>query len=328
MDKYLRQFLEVATLKNVSQAAKKMCISQPTLSANIQKLEQSLGTVLFTRSSTGVELTDCGEVLAEHVRMMLRLYDNALMKMEFVKERHERELKIGVGHAWWQLFLRETIATYRRQHPHANLYIDVGNHLRLMDLLLSGDIDLSIGHEIVGLTRQAEVKFLPLFISEDKVYVRRDHPLTYKPACTLEDLAGFPTMEATFNEYRYRGVIEDQQHLQQYNTAHHLHEKTIYSSTSLHTAIDLVNDSNAVMAFPGGMEPFFSRYGLVSLRMADSYWKGTIGIYLRRDMNEDPHINDVLALIHRYVDEKLEAGCLKAEAAERDRRNTRQTPSK
>jgi len=274
-------------------------------------LEQSLGTILFTRSSTGVTLTDSGKVLADHVRMMLRLYDNALMKMEFVKQRHYRELKIGVGHAWWQLFLRETIAAYRRQYPYSNLYIDVGNNLRLMDLLLSGDIDLFIGHEIVGLTRQADVKFLPLFIAEDKVYVRQQHPLTYKQTCTLEELAGFPTMQATFNEYRYLGLIEDQHHLTLYQTVHQLMEKTIYSSNSLITAIDLVNDSNAIMPFPASMEPFFNHYGLVSLKLEETHWKGAIGIYLQRNMNEDPHINEVLALIHHYVNEKLEAGVLK-----------------
>ena len=74
--------------------------------------------------------------------------DNALIKMEFIKERHDRELRVGTGHAWWYLFLRETVETYRQRHPTANIHSELGNHLRLMDLLLSGDIDLFIGHEI------------------------------------------------------------------------------------------------------------------------------------------------------------------------------------
>jgi len=307
MDKLLRQFLEVATLKNVSHAAKKLCISQPSLSASIQKLEQSLGSTLFTRTSSGVELTESGQVLAEHVRMMLRLYDNALMKIEMVKVHQDRELKIGTGHAWWYLFVRDTVNTYRHRYPSANVYVDVGNNLRLMDLLLSGDIDLFVGHEIVGLTRKAEVKFVPLFVALDKVYVRQNHPLTYKEACSLEDLVAYPSMEATFNDLRYRGLIEDTQPLRQYISTHHLNEKINYTSNSLHTAIDLVNDSNAVLAFPASMEPFFQRYGLVSLTMKESHWKGTIGIYLRRDSSDDPHFNDLLALIRHYSEQQRDA---------------------
>jgi len=307
MDKLLRHFLEVANCKNVSHAAKKLCISQPSLSASIQKLEQSLGSPLFTRTSSGVELTASGEVLAEHVRMMLRLYDNALIKMEMVKEHHDRELRIGTGHAWWFLFMRDTVKNYRNHYPGANLYVDVGNNLRLMDLLLSGEIDLFVGHEILGLTRKAEVKFVPLFVSLDKVYVRENHPLTFRKACGLEDLVEYPTVEASFNELRCRGLIEDTQHLKQYISTHHLSEKITYSSNSLHTAIDLILDSNAVLAFPASMEPFFLRYGLVSLTMKESHWKATIGIYLRRDSSDNPHFNDLLALIRHYSEQQRDA---------------------
>lgn len=116
MDKILQQFLEVATFQNVSHAAKKLCLSQPTLTHNMKKLEESLEVQLFVRTSNGMKLTEFGEVLLEQTRIMQRIYDNALTKMEMLKERHERELKIGSGHAWWYLFLRDMIDTYRQVH--------------------------------------------------------------------------------------------------------------------------------------------------------------------------------------------------------------------
>jgi len=323
MDRILRQFLEVATFKNVSHAAKKLCLSQPTLTHNMKKLEGELGVTLFTRSSAGIELTESGEVLLEQARMMQRLYDNTLIKLEHIKTRHERELKIGTGHAWWHLFLRDTVNRYRQQHPGANLNVDVGNHLRLMDMLLSGDIDLFIGHEIAGLSRKAEVKFLPLFISEDKVFVRRDHPLTYKPTCTLEDLVAYPTLEPTPNENRYQHLIEDPQQLKLHRSIHHLSEKILYTSNSMITSIDMVNDSNALLPFPGSMEPFFNRGGLVSLTLTKPYGKAPIGIYLLWEMADDPHINEMLALIHHFVEEKLETESLTPETkglARKDKR--------
>jgi DNA-binding transcriptional LysR family regulator len=177
VDKLLRQFIEVATLKNVSHAANRLCLSQPTLTHNMKKLEDNLGVQLLVRSSSGVTLTEYGELLLEQARMMQRIYDNTLIRMDLLKERQERSLKIGSGHAWWHMFLRETFEAHRHQYPTANVHIDLGNHLRLMDLLLSGDIDLFIGHEIQGLNPKAGVSFLPLLSSTDACYVRTGHPL-------------------------------------------------------------------------------------------------------------------------------------------------------
>ncbi len=301
MDRILRQFSVVATCKNVSHAAIRLCISQPTLSHNMKKLESELGVTLFTRSSSGIELTESGEVLLEQVRIMQRLYDNTLIKLEHIKRHQERELKIGTGHVWWQLFLRDTVKAYRKRHPAANLNIDVGNHLREMDLLMSGDIDLFIGHEIVGLHRKAEVKFIPLLSSEDGIFVRKDHPLTLKESCSLDDRVDYPTMEATPNENSYRHLIEDNQQLKLHRSRHHLTEKILYTSNSLSTAIDITNDSNALLPFPESMENYFNKNGLVRLSITEHYSISNIGIYLLREVDEDGHIGELLELIKQEV---------------------------
>ena len=301
MDKILQQFLEVATFQNVSHAAKKLCLSQPTLTHNMKKLEESLEVQLFVRTSNGMKLTEFGEVLLEQTRIMQRIYDNTLTKMEMLKERHERELKIGSGHAWWYLFLRDMIDTYRHLHPAANIHIDIGNHLRQMDLLLSGDIDLFIGHEILGLNKRAGVLFMPLFISRDKVFVREGHPLTMK-TCSKDDLQDYPTIEITPDEVRHAHVVEDLQPKKLERTQLHLTEKILYSSNSIVTCVDMACSSNGLLPFPGSMEPYFKSFKLVSLTLTEDYTKGTIGIYLIRERQDDPHIQNVLELIHQSLE--------------------------
>lgn len=301
MDKILQQFLEVATLQNVSHAAKKLCLSQPTLTHNMKKLEESLGVQLFVRASNGMKLTEFGEVLRDQTRIMQRIYDNTLTKMEMLKERHERELKIGSGHAWWYLFLRDMLTIYRQIHPAANIHIDIGNHLRQMDLLLSGDIDLFIGHEIPGLNKRAGVLFLPLFISRDKVFVREGHPLTIRE-CNKQDLLDYPTIEITPDEVRHAHVVEDLQPKKLERTQLHLTDKILYRSNSITTCIDMACSSNGLLPFPGSMEGYFKQYNLVSLTLTEEYTRGTIGIYLIRERQDDPHIQDVLELIHQSLE--------------------------
>ena len=301
MDKILQQFLEVATLQNVSHAAKKLCLSQPTLTHNMKKLEESLDVQLFIRTSNGMKLTEFGEVLLEQTRIMQRIYDNTLTKIEMLKERHELELRIGSGHAWWYVFLKDMIDAYRQEHPAANIYIDIGNHLRLMDLLLSGDIDLFIGHEISGLNKRAGVLFIPLFISHDKVFVREGHPLSLR-TCTLDDLVEYPTIEITPDEIRHVHVMEDLQPKKLERTQLHLTEKILYRSNSIITSIDLACSTNGLLPFPGSMASFFDKFNLISLDLAEEYTKGSVGIYLIREKQDDIHIQDVLKLIRENLD--------------------------
>ena len=65
-------FYEVAKAGNISKAARELYISQPAISQSIKKLEQSLDTALFVRSSRGVQLTEEGELLFSHVKSAFR----------------------------------------------------------------------------------------------------------------------------------------------------------------------------------------------------------------------------------------------------------------
>jgi DNA-binding transcriptional LysR family regulator len=302
VDKLLRQFIEVATLKNVSHAANRLCLSQPTLTHNMKKLEDNLGVQLLVRSSSGVTLTEYGELLLEQARMMQRIYDNTLIRMDLLKERQERSLKIGSGHAWWHMFLRETFEAHRRQYPTANVHIDLGNHLRLMDLLLSGDIDLFIGHELQGLNPKAGVSFLPLLSTTDACYVRTGHPLLERTV-GKDDVLTYPHVELTPDEPRYQHVMEDMQAKRQERLQLHMTERVVYSTNSIMTTIDMLAATNGVMVFPSCMQNYFARFGIVTLRLKEPLRKGIVGIYLMREKGEDPHIAQVIALMRRHMEQ-------------------------
>ena len=92
-----RIFYAVAKAGNISRAAKELYISQPAISKSISKLEDSLNTVLFTRNSRGVQLTDEGQVLFEHTR-------DAFEKLAKGEQELKRIREFNMGH-------------WRQQHP-------------------------------------------------------------------------------------------------------------------------------------------------------------------------------------------------------------------
>ena len=93
MFKLMLQFIQVAKAQKITQAANQLCLSQPTLSHNMQKLEEKLGSKLFNRNSKGITLTSSGELLFDQAKLMQHLYDNTLIKIEKNKLRHQTELK-------------------------------------------------------------------------------------------------------------------------------------------------------------------------------------------------------------------------------------------
>jgi len=80
-------FLEVAQSKNISRAAERLGITQPSLSAAIKRLESSVGTPLFLRSRSGVQLTKSGELFYSKSRSLLSGWEQ--LRTEVSKKQFE-----------------------------------------------------------------------------------------------------------------------------------------------------------------------------------------------------------------------------------------------
>ncbi|PKH04259.1 LysR family transcriptional regulator [Psychromonas sp. MB-3u-54] len=300
MFKLMLQFIQVAKAQNVTQAANNLCLSQPTLSHNMNKLEEKLETKLFNRNSKGIRLTQGGELLYEQAKMMQNLYENTLVKLDKNKLRHNTELKIGCGDAWWHLFIRDCVQEFRGNYPHSNISIDVGDHLHLMSLLLSGDINLFVGHEILGLAQYEDVLFHPLFINSDKVYVRKGHPLLEK-TCSNEDLARFPSVDLAAQTNRFSHLQHQTPERSSHQKRHYLQEKVIYQTNSLLTAIDLLQNSEAILAYPASMKDYFANFDLVELKLQACFNKASVGVYLYKDKNQDKQTIALLAQFKQII---------------------------
>ncbi len=83
---YLKFFYEVAAVKSISKVANNSHISQPALSQQIQKLEDTLGHKLLERSNKGVELTEAGKVVEKYAKNIIKVFDNMIEDLKDVNE--------------------------------------------------------------------------------------------------------------------------------------------------------------------------------------------------------------------------------------------------
>src|ERR1700730_1664605 len=91
----LRHFAAVAAEGNLTRAAERLFVSQPTLTKQIKQLESQLAVRLFTRSRAGMALTAAGQALADSTPVVLAGWDRALRETKAAASRAARALRGG-----------------------------------------------------------------------------------------------------------------------------------------------------------------------------------------------------------------------------------------
>ncbi len=147
MEQHLSQyriFYEVARCRNISRAAKELYISQPAISKSITRLEESLDTRLFTRSSRGVQLTREGEVLFRHISSAFESITQGERELKRIHDFHIGHLKIGVSNTLCKYVLLPYLKGFLEQYPHVNISIESQSSNHTLELLDAGKIDLGL----------------------------------------------------------------------------------------------------------------------------------------------------------------------------------------
>lgn len=167
-----RIFYAVANAGNISRAAKELYISQPAISKSIQKLEESVGTKLFVRSSRGVALTPEGELLYTHVK-------SAFDTLHVGEEKLRRSIALGVGHltigassTLCKYLLLPYLKDFIKEYPYINISIDCHSTHHTLRLLEEDKIDIGL----VGKPEAAKnIYFRPLQEIQDTFVATRDY---------------------------------------------------------------------------------------------------------------------------------------------------------
>lgn len=293
MDKILQQFLVIAESGSFSRAAQLLNVTQPTLTFNIRKLEESLGVILFKRTARGVTLTPYGMTLFENTRVMRRLYDNTLDLLERQRTQTERTISIGTGYTWWMLFLRDWAFDHRQTYPDAPVHVSIGNQLRCLDQLLAGEISLFLGHETPSIAAEFNTRFVPFGKAKQGYFVRKDHELLKGPR-SLEEIKSYPQVAAGSPDRRYERLFL--RHGGGESDLRFRAEPLSFASNSLDACIDYVLNSNGVYRFTTVMSDELAARGLHLIEL-DSKQVETwdrVGIYATQDAGQNPRLSALI----------------------------------
>jgi LysR family transcriptional activator of nhaA len=96
---HLYYFHVTATIGSIAAAATKLHVTQPTVSEQLRSLERTLGTTLFTRTSSGLKLTDAGRLAFEHTSVMFRAGERLVESLGQTTVDLPRTLRVGISSA-------------------------------------------------------------------------------------------------------------------------------------------------------------------------------------------------------------------------------------
>ncbi|MDH3913910.1 MAG: LysR family transcriptional regulator [Rhodospirillales bacterium] len=138
-----RTFLAVVETGSFVEAAKRVFVTQSTVSMRIKALEGQLGKTLFARSKAGATMTPSGTQFQRHALAMVRVWQQARLEVS-LPEGYHAALTVGGQYSLWHGFLLEWLARMRAKSPDVAIRTQMGFSDVLMQRLVDGTLDLGV----------------------------------------------------------------------------------------------------------------------------------------------------------------------------------------
>ncbi|WP_296079253.1 LysR family transcriptional regulator [uncultured Eubacterium sp.] len=193
----LKYLVTVAECKNITAAAEKLYISQPSLSAAIHSLEKEMNVTAFVRSNKGMTVTKEGEELLSFARNLLEQAD--IMKERFCTDSNRKpKFCVSCQHysfavnAFVDVVNEYDAAEYNftlRETQTGEIIDDVANGNSELGILYLSESNEDVLHKLF---KKNDLVFEEIFEASPHIFISKNHPLADKTNINLEELKPYP----------------------------------------------------------------------------------------------------------------------------------------
>lgn len=222
----IRYVTMIAQAGSMNEAAKKLFISQPSLSGAIKELEKEVGIIIFSRTSKGVVLTAEGEEFLGYARQILNQVE--LLEEKYLEGNNVKK-KFGVSTQHYSFAVKAFVEMVKafdmdeyefaiRETKTADVIRDVSTDKSQIGILYLNEFNEKV---MTKLFRDAGLEFTELFSCGAYAYVWKNHPLADREKISIQDLQEYPCLafeqgnsnsfyfaEEIFSTYDYKRVIK------------------------------------------------------------------------------------------------------------------------
>ena len=201
----LRYVVAVAECGSITEASRRLYVSQPSITASIRQLEDEMGITIFERTSKGARLSEEGETFLGYARQVLE-------QVELMEDRYKSGAEASPHFAVSQHYsfaveafvdvIREFDAsrydfTLREEQTH-EIIEDVAHMRSELGVLYQSPRNREV---IARMLHNSELDFQPLFRAQPHVFLSSGHPLAGRESVTLDDLDDYPYLSFEQGEY-------------------------------------------------------------------------------------------------------------------------------
>ena len=195
----LRYAITVAGASSMNEAARKLFISQPSLSAAIKELEEEVGVELFKRTNRGISVTLEGEEFIGYARQVVEQY-NLIESKYILKENTKKKFGVSMQHytfavkAFVEMVKQFGMDEYEFEIHETKTYDvieNVKNCKSEIGILYLNDFNKKV---LTKLFHESAVEFHELLKCHIYVYLWKGHPLASKEEISLEELEEYPCL--------------------------------------------------------------------------------------------------------------------------------------
>lgn len=140
----LSYFTEIARTQNLSRAAERLGVTQPSLSLAIKRLESALGTPLLVRKRQGVSLTDAGRVLLHESESFLRSWENIVSRVQSSQNEVQGVIRLGAHPAVAIYSLPLFLKSFLDEHPAVDVRLLHDLSRKIAEGVISQQIDMGL----------------------------------------------------------------------------------------------------------------------------------------------------------------------------------------
>lgn len=204
----LRYFLETARLENITQAAKALHISQPSLTIAIRELEEELGIHLFQRIRQRIYLTSEGNYFYNELLPVIENLDLLTKRMKNLVTHHNL-VRMGIPPMMGSFLFPELFSCFNKEYPEIRIEIEECGAIQMQKLLLDEVLDISmcIGESFLT----DSIDFQPIRSCNVCLCVNSESSLAARDELSIQDISdqplvlfnsGFYTTALVMNAFR------------------------------------------------------------------------------------------------------------------------------
>ena len=297
----LRYAITVAGASSMNEAARKLFISQPSLSAAIKELEEEVGVELFKRTNRGISVTLEGEEFIGYARQVVEQY-NLIESKYILKENTKKKFGVSMQHytfavkAFVEMVKQFGMDEYEFEIHETKTYDvieDVKNCKSEIGILYLNDFNKKV---LTKLFHESAVEFHESLKCHIYVYLWKGHPLASKEEITLEELEEYPCL--SFDQGHNNSFYFAEEVLSTYDY------KRLIKANDRATFLNLMIGLNGYTLCSGIMceELNGSDYCAIKLKSDEIM---TIGYIARKGVQVSPLGKKYLEEISKYKDKAL-----------------------